>query len=146
MTDISELNTKAAELAKEAGHRYTTGRQQIVEALNQLSKPVSIEEILETDSSLAQSSVYRNIEALKEAGVVKAIAAGSDTTRFELSDTLSHHHHHMICNNCNSINGFELSAKLEAALHKELDKAASRSGFSSESHILDIHGLCGSCS
>ena len=142
--DNSELHSEAAKLAKAAGHRYTTGRQQIVEAINSAGAPLTIEQIVSSNKDLAQSSVYRNIEPLKEAGIVKAITTGSDT-RFELSDALSHHHHHMICNSCDSITGFELSHKLEEALHKELSKAAGKAGFSTASHTLDIHGTCSKC-
>ena len=141
----SDLHSRAAELAKTAGHRYTQGRQELVEALNKLGKPVTIEEVLDTNSGLAQSSVYRNIEALKDAGVVKSITINSDTTRFELSDALSHHHHHMICDSCHSITGFELSEKLEKALHKELHRAAEAGGFDPKSHVVDIHGVCSKC-
>lgn len=145
MSDTKDLHSEAAKLAKTAGHRYTAGRQQIVEALGRLSRPVTIEEILSTDSGLAQSSVYRNIDALREAGIVKAIALGSEITRYELSDALSHHHHHMICTNCNSITGFELSETLEKALNRELHEATADSGFNAKSHVFDVHGVCSAC-
>ena len=57
------MATKLAEI----GQRFTAGRRAIVESLVHAQRPLSIPEILENTSGLAQSSAYRNLTVLENA-------------------------------------------------------------------------------
>ena len=70
-TDIDQL---AASQLSAINQRYTKNRRQLIEILLKTSKPITINQILESDSKLAQSSVYRNLAVLEEAGLVVKIS------------------------------------------------------------------------
>lgn len=70
--DIDEIHTFAEQAVKATGHRYTDGKRRLVTALHEL-KLTTIPNLLEHDSGLAQSSVYRQLVELHTAGVTHCI-------------------------------------------------------------------------
>jgi Fe2+ or Zn2+ uptake regulation protein len=127
-------------------HRYTTGRRRVVAALHEADGPVTIYEILQRDTGLAQSSVYRNLTILEEVGAVSRIVTHHDHARFELAEALTdHHHHHLICTNCGSVSDFELTADTESALEKAFRRVGRSVQFRIDGHRLDLLGTCGTC-
>jgi Fe2+ or Zn2+ uptake regulation protein len=97
------LHDDVAIMLRAGEHRYTTGRRQVVAALHAAANPVTIPQILEVETSLAQSSVYRNLAILEEVGVVARIITHDDHARYELAEKLTDdHHHHLICTTCGS--------------------------------------------
>lgn len=106
---------------------------------------MTIPEVLERDGSLAQSSVYRNLGVLEEAGVVVRIVTTDDFARYELAEDLTEHHHHLVCSRCGSVADFSLDPDVESELARVLRRAARRASFTIEHHRLDLVGVCGSC-
>ena len=77
--------------------RYTDNRRQLVDILVDTEGPVTIADILDQGEDLAQSSAYRNLVVLEEAGVVHRIITSDDHARFELTEAVTgHHHHHLV--------------------------------------------------
>ena len=141
-----ELDERIESLLRAADQRYTAGRRRLIAALQQGDGPLTINQIAEIDDSLANSSVYRNLTLLEEAGAVTRIVTNDDFARYELAEQLTSHHHHLICNECGDILDFELDARVERTLDKALDQAAAASGFVATSHRLDLLGTCANCS
>ena len=141
-TDIDQL---AASQLNGINQRYTKNRRQLIEILLQTSKPITINQILESNSDLAQSSVYRNLAVLEQAGLVVRIITNEDHAHYELAEHILDHHHHIICSPCGEILDFHLSAKIEKALEESLQKIADEFGFSIDRHRLDLLGTCGDC-
>ena len=128
------------------GQRYTPNHRQVVDALEQAERPVSLPELLGRCRDLAQSSAYRSITVLEGAGVVHRVVTGADFARFELAQELTeHHHHHRVCSSCGAVEDFTLPADVEAALDKALGRIAKRASFSVQSHQLDLFGVCDAC-
>src|SRR5262249_10636187 len=73
--------------------RVTANRRAIVEALSDASRPMTIPELLESPGGrgLAQSSVYRNLVVLEQAGLVHRIVTDGEFARFELAEDLTEH-------------------------------------------------------
>jgi len=95
---------------------------------------------------MPQSSVYRNIGLLEEAGVVHRILGSDEYARYELAEDLTeHHHHHLICETCGSIEDVTLPSDLERSVEAALRRAARRSGFTGSHHRLDLIGVCERC-
>ena len=105
-----DVDDEITALLRATDQRYTTGRRALVASLRSLGRPVTIPQILETADGLAQSSVYRNLVVLEEAGVVTRIVTNDDFARYELSEQLTHHHHHLICSSCGDVSDFSLGA------------------------------------
>ena len=140
--DIDQLATSQL---SSINQRYTTNRRKLIGILQEATKPITINQILESNSDLAQSSVYRNLAVLEQAGLVVRIITNDDHAHYELAEHILDHHHHIICSPCGEILDFHLSAKIEKALEESLQKIADDFGFSIDRHRLDLLGTCGDC-
>ncbi|SRR5258708_1698331 len=127
-----------------ADYRYTSNRKSLVAILAEAGQPMSMPEILAA-AGLPQSSAYRNLTVLEDAGVVRRIVTNDDFCRYELAEDLTGHHHHLVCENCGLVEDFTLSKSLETALDSALSKTAGRRGLNIGGHRLDVYGLCQSC-
>lgn len=145
-SDIEAIHTEVETWMTRASHRYTAGRRVLVEVLAGVDRPLTLPEILEQRSTLAQSSAYRNLVVLESCGVVRRISVGGDHTHYELSEPLMGHHHHLICIDCGTIEDIHLSDELEHQVDSTLAAAAKQAGFSPLHHSLDLYGRCGTCS
>jgi Fe2+ or Zn2+ uptake regulation protein len=127
------------------GQRYTDGRRALVEGLLAAAQPLTIPELLEATPRMAQSSAYRNLAVLEQAGVVHRITASGDFARFELAEDLTEHHHHLICSSCGAVEDFTAPAGLERTLGKALAEIEAAHGFAADRHRLDLIGRCADC-
>jgi Fe2+ or Zn2+ uptake regulation protein len=139
------LHGDVAERLREAGQRYTSKRRRLVELLAREGSPLSLPQILRLRRDLPQSSVYRNLADLEQAGVVTRVATEEDHGRYELSEELLGHHHHVLCSRCGRTLDVTLPDDLESALGAALDRVGRASGFASVSHRLDLIGICEDC-
>ena len=140
-----DLDDEINALLRRADQRYTKGRRALVATLRAEGQPVTIPQILDASDGLAQSSVYRNLVVLEEAGVVTRIVTNDDFARYELAEHLTHHHHHLICSSCGDVTDFALDDQAEAGLDAALHKIAAATGFTVEAHRLDLVGVCSDC-
>lgn len=142
----NDVHALAATCLAVASQRYTTNRRQLVEILHRSSGPLTIAGILAAESSLPQSSAYRNLTILEEAGVVQRIATSDDHARFELTEMITgQHHHHLICDECGMIFDVTLPAPLEEQLEASLSAQAKQMGFIGDHHRVDLVGTCAEC-
>ncbi|MGH8980930.1 MAG: Fur family transcriptional regulator, partial [Acidimicrobiales bacterium] len=125
--------------------RYTPMRRLLVEALAESGRPLTVPEILAHAPGLPQSSVYRNVTTLIDAGVVRKVATSDDHWRVELAEELSGHHHHLVCGSCGRIEDVPPSPTLEQALRETARLVAARTGFVVNEHRLDLVGVCATC-
>jgi len=144
-TATTDLHRVAAERLARDGQRYTAGRRTLVGVLAATTRPLTIAEIRARAEDLAQSSTYRNLTVLEQAGVVHRVVGTDEYARFELDEELTGHHHHLICSRCGRVEDVDLGPDLEAALDTAVARAARRSGFSVGSHRLDLLGVCPAC-
>ncbi len=140
-----DLHTKVTGRLRRFDQRYTSGRRALVETLVGAGRPVTIAEVLAGGSVPAQSTAYRNLAVLVQAGVVRKVFAGDDLTRYELAEELTQHHHHMVCVNCGAIEDFTVPNRLEQSLDKLFGQVSEGTGFTPQAHRLDLLGTCGNC-
>jgi Fe2+ or Zn2+ uptake regulation protein len=141
-TDVHDL---AAGRLRAHGQRYTTGRRRLVSALVAAGQPVAIPDLLQQDRGVAQSSAYRNLAVLEEAGVVCRIVTSDEFARWELTEDLTEHHHHLICTSCGSVADVTLSPTIERSLDRAITAVESETGFRTDEHRLDLLGTCTTC-
>jgi len=142
----SDLHAEVDRLLADDGQRYTTGRRRVVHVLAAAGQPLTIPEILDRDAELPQSSVYRNMVVLEQAGAVQRVVATGEWSRFELAEQLTeHHHHHLICSSCGTVRDITVPAALERSLERSLGSVASVEGFAIDHHRLDLIGRCAAC-
>ncbi|MEI7886703.1 MAG: Fur family transcriptional regulator [Actinomycetes bacterium] len=140
-----ELHITAAQRLRSQNLRYTSSRRAVVQILASSDRPLTIPEILDQDSDLAQSSAYRNLTELIQAGIVHRLIAGDEYSHFELAEDLTSHHHHLVCTQCGRVADITLSDKVEKSMTAALENAAGSVGFTAEHHRLDVLGRCANC-
>jgi Fe2+ or Zn2+ uptake regulation protein len=141
------LHEQAALRLAAADQRYTAGRRALVEVLGASTRPLTTPEILsQAAGGVPQSSAYRNLTVLAEAGVVRRLAGADDVGRFELSEELTgEHHHHLVCADCGTVVDVTASPLLERALSEAGRVVADETGFTVTDHRIDLVGRCPEC-
>jgi Fe2+ or Zn2+ uptake regulation protein len=130
-----------------AGQRHTRVRREILDLVVTAGRPVTVPELLSFDhTDLAQSSLYRNLVVLEGVGVLQRVAGWGNHDRYELSESLSgHHHHHVTCTSCGSVNDIPANHGFEQAVEAEADTISRELGFDVSGHSVDLYGLCPDC-
>jgi len=145
VTADDELHRSVAGRLAEHDQQYTANRRAVVEALVAAGSPITLPALLEVDDSLAQSSAYRSLAVLIEAGVARRLVHVGDHAHFELAEHLTEHHHHLICDGCGAVVDVTLPDHVETAMDRTFHEVAEASGFTSTAHAVDIYGTCGDC-
>lgn len=140
-----DLHRSVAARLAEHDQQYTFNRRAVVDVLARAGSPMRLPDVLAADPTLAQSSVYRNLATMEEAGVVRRLVHRGDHAHFELAEPLTGHHHHLICEGCGTVADVTLPDRVEHAMDRTFDEVASASGFSPTHHVVDIYGTCASC-
>jgi Fur family transcriptional regulator, ferric uptake regulator len=141
----SEIHTTVDQQLRRSRQRYTLGRRQLVDLLADTARPVTIPELIALGARQSQSSIYRNLAILEQAGAVRRLSSTDDTGRFELAEELSEHHHHLVCSSCGNIEDITLPDEVEAALHEAVATAQRDRDFAVDAHHLELVGTCGGC-
>ena len=121
------------------GQRYTTKRRALVDALVKASNPVAVPDLARR-RSLPQSSLYRNLAVLEQAGAVHRVMTHEEFGRYELAEDLTQHHHHLVCRSCGDV--AEVSSELFHGLAQTLEREKS---FLVDMGHIALFGLCGLC-
>ena len=139
-TTCTQRSRRAAAAA--SGQRLTANREALVDTLTEAPRPLTIPEILETRRGLAQSSVYRNLVVLEEAGIVHRVVGTDEFARWELAEDLTGHHHHLICASCGRVEDVPASAGLERSVAAAAAAITQTTGFRTQRHRVDLVGVC----
>ena len=143
---MDDLHDAVAQILRGHGQRYTPARRAVVEALERADRPVTLPEILADNDDLAQSSAYRNLAELVDAGVVRRIITSDEYSHFEITDQLTgEHHHHLICTVCGAVEDFTVSNELEDLIDRASRVVARDQRWAVENHRLDLVGRCTGC-
>ncbi len=127
-----------------AGHRSSAPRQEVIDAVATLGCSVTAREIAdllrERGSKVGLASVYRALELLDRHGLVQRFDVGEGTARYEPAHPSGHHHHHIVCDTCGTVEPFE-----DANLEQAIDGLAGKTDFTVAAHDVTLHGECPAC-
>ncbi len=128
---------------QQKGLKRTAQRDLILDVFLRTEEHLSSEDLYllvhKEDASVGQTTVYRTLKLLAEAGLAREVRFGDGMTHYE-HNYKHEHHDHMICSNCGKIIEF-YSAELEAIQ----DAMAAKHKFEVEQHLLRIIGICADC-
>lgn len=141
----AELHRAVGARLAEHEQQYTTNRRAVVDALARAGGPITLPDLLAADDSLAQSSAYRSLAVLVDAGVVRRLVHVGDHALFELDEHLTEHHHHLICELCGTVVDVTLPDRVERAMDRGFDEVAATAEFTPTHHAVDIYGICATC-
>jgi Fe2+ or Zn2+ uptake regulation protein len=116
--------------------RITNARRAVFALLSNSNEPLTIAEIIKSIESAHFVSIYRTMDTLAKAGIVRQVTIGF-TTRYELSERFKPHHHHITCEKCGKSVPVE-SQEVER-LMEELTRQA---GLRPTSHHFEAYGVC----
>jgi Fur family transcriptional regulator, ferric uptake regulator len=140
MTEEQEVFLKHIQ---SAGLKRTAQRDLILEVFLRTEKHLSSEDLYQLvkkeDPTIGQTTVYRTLKLLSDAGLAREVRFGDGRTHYE-HNYKHQHHDHMICIECGEIIEF-YSEELEAIQ----DAMAAKHGFEVKQHLLRILGVCGNC-
>jgi Fur family transcriptional regulator, ferric uptake regulator len=142
---VAEVDDTAASRLRAVGQRYTSGRRAVVAVLADAKAPLTIPEVVAGGRRIPQSSAYRSLAVLEQAGVVRRILTSGDFARFELAEDLTEHHHHLICSACGGVEDFTVPPALERSLRRAVEDVEGATGFAAAHHRLDLVGTCKTC-
>lgn len=126
------------------GLRVTRSRRAVCEVLavahreHLTASDVQAKASAELGTDLDRSTVYRTLEALESAGVIRHGHFGQGPTVYHLAE--EERHQHLICRSCGRTVSIPESDLLD--LTKEI---ATRTGFITDVEHFALSGLCGDC-
>ena len=152
VNDLSSVNVavspaeKFQEYLATKGMRLTHERALIVDEVFAGHEHFEAEELASRLStrdggrSVSRSTVYRTLNSLVDAGLLRKVARPNDREVYE-HDYGYPQHDHLICNRCGSLTEFH-----NDSISKVLDEVAVNHGFRIDGHRLEVYGLCEKCS
>lgn len=140
MTEEQEVFLKHIQ---KQGLKRTAQRDLILEVFLRNEGHVSGEDLYqlvrEKDPSVGQTTVYRTLRLLTDAGLAREVRFGDGMAHYE-HNYKHEHHDHMICSECGKIIEF-YSPELEAIQ----DAMAAKHKFQLTEHLLRMIGICADC-
>lgn len=141
---MSTSRQEALQILKENGIRRTDSRVEILSLMLEEGIPMEAREIFTKlseklgDDAIWLSTVYRNLEAFEEKGLVhKVRMPDSDSIFYHLHETK--HKHYAICRSCRK------ELPLPFCYLDELSSSLKAQGFVPKYHSLEVFGLCQDC-
>ena len=127
-----------------AGHRQTEFLENLFSILSDCKKPHSVQEIMrhlrKQHPQLNKTTVYRQLQTLKNLRITKEICLNDGTRRIEL-DTGDHHH--IVSSVCGNV---EHMKRCSMSRLKNRVLAESKNFSSVDTHHLEFFGVCKTCS
>ena len=126
----------------ETFERKTKTRALIKNILLKENRPLLPQEILELAENLGHSigiaTIYRNLKAFEETGLLKQVALPGHPVRYELANLK--HHHHFLCITCNKV--FDIPG---CSLNQQDIELRLMDNFKPIRHEITIFGQCSDC-
>jgi len=129
-----------ADILRKNGLRATPHRLALLGSLATARSPKTAEELRDRLKKIDLVTVYRNMQSLVSAGLVREVRFKDTTVRYEFADDA--HHHHLVCTTCGLID--ELPECDLYAIEKKV-LAASRAFTAINEHSLEFFGTCMAC-
>ena len=122
--------------------RSTRQRVAVAEILDETSEFRTAQDLHDIlrhrGTGIGLTTVYRNLQALVEAGEVDAIRTADGEAAYRRCS--SSHHHHLICRLCGAT--VEVA---DDAVESWATKVSREHGFTDVTHTVEVHGVCATC-
>ncbi len=128
------------------GYKATSARLSILGVLEKSPSPLSAQAIIDRmKGEVDPATVYRNIKALRDKGVIRPIDFRHNHAHYELETDREkkRHHHHLICTKCGAS---EDISYCDVELLEEMVIRKSKSFSAINQHSLEFYGICDKCS
>lgn len=143
-----DLIEKARQDCKQAGHRLTPKRENVLRLMERNEQPESAYELADRykqtyGENLSAMSVYRILNVLIDAGLVHKLECNN---QYVLCSHITCQHEHqqaqfLICDRCHKAEEVGISP----SLMRQLTSSVANSGFKIKNLQLELHGVCREC-
>jgi len=120
---------------------YSKQREIILDTLSKNAIHPTAEALLEflkrDDSNVGMTTLYRNLNQLADAGLIKKIDGLEPSAHF---DHNTFEHYHFICEKCKKV--YDIPSSVAPDLVKNTTEAT---GFDITNHDIVFHGICSEC-
>ncbi len=120
---------------------YSKQREIILDTLSKNAIHPTAEALLKflkrDDSNVGMTTLYRNLNQLADAGLIKKIDGLEPSAHF---DHNTFEHYHFICEKCKKV--YDIPSSVAPDLVKNTTEAT---GFDITSHDIVFHGICSEC-
>lgn len=120
---------------------YSKQREKILEVLTNNAVHPTAEELSEfldkENSNIGLTTLYRNLNQMAEAGIIKKIDGLENSAHF---DHNTYEHYHFICEKCKRV--FDIPKAVAPNLVNNTRQAT---GFDITGHDIIFHGICSEC-
>ena len=120
---------------------YSKQREIILDTLSKNAIHPTAEALLEflkrDNSNVGMTTLYRNLNQLADAGLIKKIDGLEPSAHF---DHNTFEHYHFICEKCKKV--YDIPSSVAPDLVKNTTEAT---GFDITSHDIVFHGICSEC-
>ena len=127
---------------REGGHRMTSSRRIILEALVESGGHISADELAllvrQRDDAVSRMTIYRTLDLLCDLGHVRPVYQGARAARFILLEDGGHHH--FVCSECDRV--IEID---DCLIEDLLNRLPGTEHFQVRGHLLELYGLCDGC-
>lgn len=124
--------------------RITRQRTAILDALTEADEFRSAQQWHESmtrgGDSIGLATVYRNLQALADAGEVDAVRDDDGEVLYRLCHAVGAHHHHLRCRECGT--AVEIDGP---AVESWATAVGSEHGFTAIDHTVELTGVCAAC-
>lgn len=122
--------------------RMTNQREVILRELRSSKKHLSADELYELVKKdmprISLATVYRNLEILSEAGMIKKLEISGRQKRFDYD---IEEHDHIYCVECHRVDNLDMSSR---QIYSK-DDLSEKSGYSVMGYRLEFTGVCPAC-
>ncbi len=124
------------------GHRLTSSRSQIVDALlvsgGHISADALYEQMKGAGKTVGRMTVFRTLDLLAQIGAIRPTYQQTGAAHYILLH--DGHHHHIICTQCDQTIEFD-----DCILSDLGDQLSQRFDFDITGHLIELYGLCANC-
>ncbi|MBK8596498.1 MAG: transcriptional repressor [Holophagales bacterium] len=131
--------------------RWTGPRDEVFNVLERTEEHLSAKDIFvairPSNPNIGLTTVYRTLELLARANLVRRVCTHSGELRFEYRrGDQSDHHHHIICTACGkSVNYRDFETEELDLVRRTEERLASKRRFLNRDHSIEFLGLCEGC-
>lgn len=138
MPPMDELRKVFREAGLSLTHQRVVLYRAVLEMRSHPSPEAIYERVRDEIPSISLGTVYKNIRAFMDAGLVREVSPHHGTLRLESN---LEEHHHLVCTRCKAIVDLEETDLEPVRLRRELP-----GGFRVDRYSVEFRGLCAACS
>jgi Fur family transcriptional regulator, ferric uptake regulator len=130
-------------MLKEAGLRVTDHRLLVLEVIAKVRQPITVYELVDAlrkKENIDQATVYRNLNSLHEAGILRRLDFNHGHAHYELETGRASYQ--VVCGKCETIEKIE-GVSMDETVKKMLRKT--KKFRTTSTHSLEVYGLCKVC-